>query len=94
MKKEFKTIANGIIGGIIGTLMVFTINVAAETLIDSGAVSYFNSNTNETTVNGALDELFSAVDINGKIGDMAKISSIGDGTITGAINSNFLISLY
>ena len=87
MKKELKTIVNGIIGGIVGTLMVFTVSVAAEAVIDSGAVSYSNSRTNETTVNGALNELFSAVDINERLGN-TDISSIGNGTISGAISSN------
>ena len=65
----------------IGVLIAITIDVAAEAVISSGAVSYSN-----TTVSAALDELFSAVDINEKIGDISKISGLGDGTITGAID--------
>jgi len=71
----------------LGALVALTINVTAETLMDSGAVSYSNSNTNETTVSGALDELFSAIEINKQIGDMTKISNVGDGTIAGAISN-------
>jgi len=75
------------LGFVLGILVSLTINVTAETLIDSGAVSYSNSNTSETTVGGALDELFSAIEISNQIGDMTKIASIGDGTIAGAINT-------
>ena len=71
---------------ILGTVFAFTLDVVAETLIDSGAVSYSNTATNETNVKGALDELFSAVGINQRLGTTG-ISSIGDGTITGAIKS-------
>jgi len=80
------------LGFVLGILVSLTINVTAETLIDSGAVSYSNSNTSETTVDGALNELFSAVDINNRLGS-TDISSIGDGTITGAIlNINNTVS--
>ena len=68
-----------VIGIIIGTLLVFILDVAAEIVISSSSVSYSN-----TTVNAALDDLFSSVDINDKIGT-TDISTIGDGTLTGAI---------
>lgn len=79
-----KKIAKTTLTFILGILLAFAIDVAAEVVIDSGAVNYSNSKTNETTVSGALDELFSAVDINERIGS-TDISSIGDGTITGVI---------
>jgi len=79
-----KKMSKNVILFICGILVAFTIDVAAEAVISSEAVSYSNSQTAATTVDGALDELFSAVDINEKIGS-TDISSIGDGTITGAI---------
>jgi len=82
-----KKISKISLGFVLGLLVSLTINVTAETLIDSGAVSYSNSNTNETTVSGALDELFSSIEISKQIGDMTKISAIGDGTIAGAIST-------
>jgi len=78
---------------ILGIIVSFSMNVAAEVVLSSESVSYFNSKTNETTVNGALDELFSAIEISNQIGDMTKIASIGDGTIAGAIlNINNTVS--
>jgi len=77
-----KKMSKNILLFICGILVAFTIDVAAEVVISSGAVSYSNSRTAETTVDGALDELFSAVDINEKIGT-TDISSIGNGTLTG-----------
>jgi len=82
-----KNISKILLAFVLGILISFTINVAAETILNSEAVSYFNSNTNETTVNGALNELFSALEISKQIGDITKIANIGDGTITGAIST-------
>jgi len=62
-----KKIRNGIIGFVFGAIFCVTVNVAAETLISSEEVGYSNSKTRETTVDGALDELFSAVEINEEI---------------------------
>ena len=53
-----KRIGKNVLIFILGTVFSFIINVAAETLIDSGAVTYTNASTNQTTVNGALNELF------------------------------------
>ena len=75
-----------IIGFIIGLGAAIFVNVMAETLIDSKSVSYTNNNMTATTVSGALDELFSAIEISNQIGDMTKISNIGDGTIASAIS--------
>ena len=72
----------------LGIIAALAIDVAAESIISAGAVNYSNSKTSATTVSGALDELFSTVDINDKIGT-TDISGIGDGTITGAISSTY-----
>jgi len=72
---------------IVSVLLSTTINVVANNVITSGSVSYTNSKTSETTVNGALNELFSAVDINERLGNTDNISSIGDGTVASAIST-------
>ena len=81
-----KNISKIILAFILGIIVSFSMNVAAEVVLNSESVSYFNSKTTETTVGGALNELFSAIEISKQIGDMTKIASIGDGTITGAIS--------
>ena len=70
-----------VIGIIIGAILVFAIDVVAGVVISSSSVSYSN-----TTVNAALDDLFSSVDINQRLGTTS-ISGIGNGTITGAIST-------
>jgi len=82
-----KNISKILLAFVLGILVSFTLNVAAQVVLSSDAVSYSNSRTSETTVDGALDELFSAIEISQQIGDMTKIASIGDGTITGAIST-------
>ena len=82
-----KNISKILLAFVLGILVSFTLNVAAQVVLSSDAVSYSNSRTSEITVDGALDELFSAVDINEKIGNMEEISSLGNGTIVSAINA-------
>lgn len=65
----------------VGILLIGVVSIKASELISSSQVLYKDNNTVAT----ALDELFSAVDINERLGD-ADISNISDGTVTGAIN--------
>lgn len=86
MKILFRIIKNNIWAIIIGIFFGFTVEVFAAS-ISSDSVSYSNSSkTTQTTAKGALDELFEVVNINEKLGS-TNISSIGDGTVTGAISS-------
>jgi hypothetical protein len=55
-------------------------------MIQANKVSYKTSNGDTTDVNSALDRLFDLNTVNEKIGS-TDISSIGDGTITGAISN-------
>jgi len=86
MKKVIKFIRSNILGLLVGLSLCLNGVIIAENMITSEQVSYSNDKTSETTVKGNLDELFSAVDINERLGD-TDISSIGeDGTITSAID--------
>jgi len=86
MKKVIKFIRNNILGLLVGLSLCLNGVIIAENMITSEQVSYSNDKTSETIVKGNLDELFSAVDINERLGT-TDISSIGDGTIAGAISS-------
>jgi len=77
---------NLILGIIVGVILSFSLDIVAETMLSSNSVSYSNNKTSETTVNGALNELFSAVDINQRLGD-TNLSNVGDGTITGTLST-------
>jgi len=81
-----KKIVTAILTFMLGIMVSFVMNIAAETMLSSEQVSYSNSKTSETTVKGNLDELFSAVDINERLGD-TPITGIGNGTVTGAIST-------
>jgi len=87
MKKVIKFIRNNMLGFLVGLSLCLNGVIIAENMITSEQVSYSNDKTSETTVKGNLDELFSAVDINERLGNN-DISTIGeDGTITGAISA-------
>jgi hypothetical protein len=75
-----------IIGVIIGIVISSTISITATTMIQADKVSYKTSNGDTTDVNSALDRLFDLNTVNEKIGS-TNISSIGNGTITGAISN-------
>jgi len=85
MKKIIKFIRSNILGLLVGLSLCLNGVIIAENMITSEQVSYSNDKTSETTVKGNLDELFSAVDINERLGNN-DISTIGDGTVTGGIN--------
>jgi len=75
----------------ISVALAFITQVIAADVVPSGSVSYSNSKTNETTVNGALDELFAAVKINDKIteieGELATLQ-------TSAASSTMVNTIY
>jgi hypothetical protein len=86
MKENTKLILVAIIAVVVSS----TISITATTMIQANSVSYKTSNGDTTDVNSALDRLFDLNTVNEKIGS-TNISSIGNGTITGAIselNSN------
>jgi hypothetical protein len=85
-KIEMKENTKIIIGVIIGIVISSTISITATTMIQADKVSYKTSNGDTTDVNSALDRLFDLNTVNEKIGS-TDISSIGDGTITGAISN-------
>jgi len=86
MKKIIKFVRSNILGLLVGLSLCLNGVIIAENMLSSEQVSYSNDKTSETTVKGNLDELFSAVNINERLGS-TDISSIGDGTVTGAIDT-------
>ena len=68
---------------LLGSIIAIVMDVAAATVINSNYVSYSST----MTVEAALNDLFSKIDIDEKIGNMTNISGIGDGTIAGAIKT-------
>jgi hypothetical protein len=81
MKENTKIILVAIIAIVVSS----TISITATTMIQANSVSYKTSNGDTTDVNSALDRLFDLNTVNQKIGS-TNISSIGNGTITGAIS--------
>jgi len=59
-----KILESRIVLVIVTIILSTTVSVIADNVITSNSVSYSNSKTSETTVNGALDELFESVKIN------------------------------
>jgi hypothetical protein len=85
-KIEMKENAKLILVAIIAIVVSSTISITATTMIQADKVSYKTSNGDTTDVNSALDRLFDLNTVNEKIGS-TDISSIGDGTINGAISN-------
>jgi len=70
-----KILESKIVLVIVTIILSTTVSVIADNVITSNSVSYSNSKTSETTVDGALDELFESVKINEKIVEIEDIIS-------------------
>ena len=80
MKKIIKFIKNNLLGFLVALSLCLNGVIIAENMISSEQITY-----NGTTVKAKVDELVEASDVSDKIGS-TDISSIGDGTVSGAIN--------